>query len=158
MSGFHWIPPGTRGGVISAHDDVSDDILRTEWAKSRARATRAKEEVLLLREEMRRVLAFLEWKAVWWHKRKKARPVGTELAEALEGFAQEQEDLQRALAVRFRAIWRNPLEDWAAAAAEDDGKEDGDDEEDEDEDEEEAPVPEVADDDPEDDEDDDMGE
>lgn len=27
------------------------------------------EEVLLLREEMRRVLVFLEWQATWWEKR-----------------------------------------------------------------------------------------
>ena len=29
-----------------------DEILRSEWAKSRARATRTKEEILLLKEEM----------------------------------------------------------------------------------------------------------
>ena len=46
--------------------DETDDILRSEWAKSRARANRCKEEVLLLKEEMRRVLVFLEWKSKWW--------------------------------------------------------------------------------------------
>jgi hypothetical protein len=32
--------------------NITDDILRAEWAKSRAWAARATEEVLLLKEEM----------------------------------------------------------------------------------------------------------
>ena len=36
--------------------------------KSKAHADRWHEEVQLVREEMWRVLAFLEWKAVWWAK------------------------------------------------------------------------------------------
>lgn len=51
----------TAGNTTVDPDDVSDDILRAEWAKSRARAARSREEVLLLTEEMRRTLAFLRW-------------------------------------------------------------------------------------------------
>lgn len=43
----------------------SEEILQAEWAKSRARATRWTEEVMLLKEEMRRALAFLNWRAQW---------------------------------------------------------------------------------------------
>jgi hypothetical protein len=50
----------TEAGSLN---DAGDDILRVEWAKSRARSNRATEEVLLLLEEMRRVLLFLEWKS-----------------------------------------------------------------------------------------------
>jgi len=42
-------------------DDEQDDILRAEWSKSRARATRTWEEVLMLKEEMRRVLESQPW-------------------------------------------------------------------------------------------------
>lgn len=65
-------------------EDDGDNILRVEWAKSRVRAARCREEVLLLREEMRRVLAFLEWKSSWWLERKNSRmDVASDLAEGL---------------------------------------------------------------------------
>jgi len=43
--------------------------LRVEWCRCRARAMRYAEEVELLFEEMRRVLAFLEWDRDRWKKR-----------------------------------------------------------------------------------------
>jgi len=45
---------------ISDSTDANDDILRSEWAKSRARARRGTEQVQKTREEMRRTLAFLK--------------------------------------------------------------------------------------------------
>ena len=57
----------------ASEDDETDDILRSEWAKSRARTNRCKEEVLLLKEKMRRVLVFLEWKSDWWLQRQGVR-------------------------------------------------------------------------------------
>ena len=65
----------TTDSNITGPEDSSDDILRSEWAKSRAQAARATEEVLLLREEMRRVLDFLGWKADWWTTRMDWRAV-----------------------------------------------------------------------------------
>ena len=92
--------------------DEGDDILRAEWAKSRARAARCREEVLLLREEMRRVLAFLEWKSSWWLDRENLRvDITNDLAEGLKAYAQTQSDLQRALKEHFCAIWQSPLTD-----------------------------------------------
>lgn len=41
--------------------------LWVEWAKSHTRAQWWAEELLLLVEEMRRVIVFLEWKANWWY-------------------------------------------------------------------------------------------
>ena len=58
-------------------EDKEDAILQVEWAKSRARSLRAQEEVLLLKEEMRRVTAFLAWKAKWWTEREEARTVAS---------------------------------------------------------------------------------
>ena len=40
--------------------------MQVEWSKSKARAERWREEVILLSEEMRRVLVYFEWKARWW--------------------------------------------------------------------------------------------
>ena len=92
--------------------DEGDNILRAEWAKSRARAARCREEILLLREEMRRVLVFLEWKSSWWLDRMNLRvDIASDLAEGLQAYAQAQGDLQRALKEHFCAIWRSPLTD-----------------------------------------------
>ena len=116
-------------------DDETDDVLRSEWAKSRARANRCKEEVLLLKEEMRRVLVFLEWKSEWWLQWQGLRKgLPQDLDEGLKAFALGQADLQKRLASHFREIWRgspdngvdNPDDD-----DDDDGDGDGDDDENE---------------------------
>jgi hypothetical protein len=108
----------TTNSNVAGPEDSSDDILRVEWAKSRARAARATEEVLLLREEMRRVLEFLAWKADWWSTRVGwRRDINKDLAEGLRAYAQTQADLQTTLSTEFRTIWRSPLDD--AAHAED---------------------------------------
>ncbi|PPQ99631.1 hypothetical protein CVT26_009186 [Gymnopilus dilepis] len=82
-----------------------DDILRVEWAKSRARADRAAEEVMLLKEEMRRVLEFLEWKARWWQERSLfvREGSGRALGEGVKAFAIGQSSLQLRLAVDDKA-------------------------------------------------------
>jgi len=49
----------TSGTRSPDSEDEDDDILQVEWSKSQARAGRCREEVLLLKEEMRRVVAFL---------------------------------------------------------------------------------------------------
>ncbi|KAF8199479.1 hypothetical protein BJ912DRAFT_844731 [Pholiota molesta] len=89
--------------------DETDDILRSEWAKSRSRVNRSTEEVLLLKEEMRRTLEFLEWKAKWWIGRPSLRTgLSKELAEGLNVYALNQASLQRSLAQEFRALWITP--------------------------------------------------
>jgi hypothetical protein len=96
----------------SIEADTNDDILRAEWAKSRARAARAEEEVLLLKEEMRRTLAYLEWKAEFWMARANCREnEDCELREGLKSFALAQARLQKQLAEHFRKLWRAPLQD-----------------------------------------------
>ena len=122
------------------NDNETDDILRSEWAKSRAHVNRCKKEVQLLREEMRRVLVFLEWKSEWWLQRLGLREgLSRDLDEGLKAFAMGQADLQRRLAVHFREIWKGSLHDSAAENStnstnnaddpEDDGEDDEGDEE-----------------------------
>ncbi|KAF9550947.1 hypothetical protein CPC08DRAFT_738337 [Agrocybe pediades] len=101
----------TNSSAENVHED-SDDILRAEWAKSRARAARAREEVLLLKEEMRRMLLFLEWKAAWWDQQLTSRQVNSkELAEGLQAYTNSQACLQRALLAEFRKLWKAPLDE-----------------------------------------------
>ncbi|KAF9554700.1 hypothetical protein CPC08DRAFT_766536 [Agrocybe pediades] len=90
--------------------EADEDIIRTEWARSRARVNRAKEEVLLLKEEMRRVLAFLDWKRKWWMDRITPRvDITRDLAEGLRSYAEYQAGIQGALRQHFLDLWQSPL-------------------------------------------------
>ncbi|KAF8162353.1 hypothetical protein BJ912DRAFT_864825 [Pholiota molesta] len=96
----------------SASDDDKDDVLRSEWARSRARATRGREEVMILKEEMRRVLAYLEWKATWWRAREHGRDgITKDLMEGLASYSRSQARLQESLAAHFRRLWASPLQE-----------------------------------------------
>ncbi|KAF9522288.1 hypothetical protein CPB83DRAFT_777307, partial [Crepidotus variabilis] len=106
-----WIWSTSHG--MDSPDNENDDFLRSEWAKSRARAARFTEEVLLLREEMRRTLAFLEWMARWWDGLKSNRSGDGGLNEGLSAYATRQADLQRALAASFQTTWQKPLAEGA---------------------------------------------
>ncbi|EIW84473.1 hypothetical protein CONPUDRAFT_71239 [Coniophora puteana RWD-64-598 SS2] len=57
-----WINPSVADGK----DKGLQDSLRIEWCKSHVRANRWNEEFILLKEEMRHVLQFLQWQADWW--------------------------------------------------------------------------------------------
>ncbi|KAF9489123.1 hypothetical protein BDN71DRAFT_1484915 [Pleurotus eryngii] len=92
---------------------ASDDIrglgdglhssLRLEWCKSRACALRWMEEVVLLKEEMRRVLAFLCWQADWWES--KVENGNSVVAEGLNVYARRQADIWLRLAGKFAKQW-----------------------------------------------------
>ncbi|KAG6904959.1 hypothetical protein DXG01_005951, partial [Tephrocybe rancida] len=123
----------TTGRDSSSVDD--EELLRSEWARSRAHVNRATEEVLLLREEMGWALEFLKWKGNWWREHISFRPVADkELAEGLQAYAQDQVSLQERLALSFWRIFTGPLEEGIqelqkrlavmVAGAEDEDKED----------------------------------
>ena len=62
--------------------------LRLEWFKARARARRHYEEVVLLLEEMRRILKFCDWEESRWLQRASARSVDdADLREGLRAGA-----------------------------------------------------------------------
>ncbi|KAG2135246.1 hypothetical protein DEU56DRAFT_981136 [Suillus clintonianus] len=93
-------------GVSDNTEYGLQDSLRVEWCRARARAHRWEEEVQLLREEMRRVLAFFEWQAVWWDTQGSRRTFGSpESAEGAVAYAHRQASLRRSLAFHFRSIW-----------------------------------------------------
>ncbi|KAJ7846654.1 hypothetical protein B0H13DRAFT_2238871 [Mycena leptocephala] len=63
----------TAAGITLSEDDTAaeqalHESVRVEWSRAQARKIRWEEEVMLLREEMRRVLRYLEWQVRWWKR------------------------------------------------------------------------------------------
>jgi hypothetical protein len=84
--------------------------LRVEWAKARARSLRWSEEVMLLKEEMRRVRKTLEWKASWWDDRQEGwSGLDAAASEGVKAYAARQARIQRELHARFTRLWDQPL-------------------------------------------------
>ena len=85
--------------------------LRIEWCRSHARAMRWSEEVLLLREEMRRVLTFLEWHASWWQTKGSLHTgLQPDVAEGMFAYANKQAHIRRSMASSFNDLWRGSAE------------------------------------------------
>ena len=85
--------------------------FRLEWSKARARKDRWKEEVSLLREEMRRVLVFLKWRSNSWLRKGDARAISLlatcpHLLEGLHAYACRQSYLFRDICHHFLRIWK----------------------------------------------------
>ncbi|KAK7022727.1 hypothetical protein VNI00_017003 [Paramarasmius palmivorus] len=110
-----------RGGSLVLEDGADEndnEVLRSEWCKARARAMRAWEELMLVREEMRRTLEYLEWRAREWDEYAKAELAGGEAErEGQRAFALRQGRIQRSLKASFEKKWGRlvpRLQEWAA--------------------------------------------
>jgi hypothetical protein len=80
--------------------------MRVEWCRAKARKIRWEEEVLLLREEMRRVLRYLDWEAETWKQRASVREnESLELRQGLSAYALRHKAQYRDLATFFKAEW-----------------------------------------------------
>ena len=80
--------------------------LCVEWLKSRARSERWAEEVECLGEEMRRVLAYFEWKAEWWLQRGGWRAnEGEDMQEALNAYAAKEAQVLWDMGDSFADQW-----------------------------------------------------
>ena len=74
-----------------------------------------------MKEEMRRVLEFLKWKAWCWKERKEQQgKSGKDFQEGLQSYAQTQGSIQSTLANEFQNLWIAPLDE------EDDDVDEGD--------------------------------
>jgi hypothetical protein len=62
-----WLVP--RASTAEMDENEFNENMRVEWVKARARMMRWKEELLIIQEEMRRVIAYQKWKAAWWKER-----------------------------------------------------------------------------------------
>jgi len=104
--------PGAAGEEEeNASEEDVNELLRVEWTTSFARLERWTEEVELLQEEMRRVVAFLEWKSVDWLAKIGAREENTtpDLRSGLDAYARKQAAVYHDLAVSFATLWRPTL-------------------------------------------------
>ncbi|KAJ7712961.1 hypothetical protein DFH07DRAFT_974842 [Mycena maculata] len=102
-----------QGGQADGEEHLHKSV-RVEWCRARARKVRWEEEVLLVREEMRRVLRYLEWQVAFWMVRVDSRPDATaEVQAGVRAYALKQADLLRRIAGHFRARWATPAKETA---------------------------------------------
>ena len=86
--------------------------MRVEWAKARVHMNRWKEEVLLVQEEMRRVLAYHEWRAMWWQQQSSLRKVGNATIQVgITGYANKQAAISRRMGELCTVYWLPRLKD-----------------------------------------------
>ncbi|KAJ7073553.1 hypothetical protein B0H15DRAFT_792741, partial [Mycena belliarum] len=99
--------------------EATNEALRVEWAKTRARAHRWTEEVDLLEEEMRRTLVFLDWKVSWWQGLQEGRPEQDDpiLREGLNAYATRQADIFAEMKAGFEKAWAD-VPTWIAMGRE----------------------------------------
>ncbi|KAK7464176.1 hypothetical protein VKT23_006342 [Stygiomarasmius scandens] len=145
-----WIWTAGPGMSLKDGADEGNEICRSEWCRSLARAKRAQEEVLMLKEEMRRTSLYLQWKERWWKERVYIRDSDVELnsgiKEGLQAYAVKQATLYRELDISFRSVWTTPLKDVSVDGAnvgsekpEGENQDEEDEEDDEEEEDEESP-------------------
>ncbi|KAG1794813.1 uncharacterized protein HD556DRAFT_1474044, partial [Suillus plorans] len=106
-----WNMRGAAANKIDK-DNASEADMRIEWCKARARAMRWTEEVELLKEEMRRILQFLEWDAQRWDERgleNTLEDAGEDEREGRMAYAKRQASLRRMLAESFKTSWTDTL-------------------------------------------------
>ena len=87
-------------------EEVLDDSMRVEWAKSQARKQHWEEEVLIIQEEMRRVIKYHEWRAQWWRDQgMRCKDANDAVLDGIAAYAEKQahlcECLARCCAVRW---------------------------------------------------------
>ncbi|KAF6754839.1 hypothetical protein DFP72DRAFT_1067991 [Ephemerocybe angulata] len=104
------------------HTEYEAEMIKVEWAKSRARAARYHEEIKIVREEMKRTIRFFAWKEQEWYKRADAKQaqVGDDqrYAEGLQAYAKRQGAICLGLRRRFEHMWTGVDERIATAMEE----------------------------------------
>lgn len=105
-----WIWMGALGGEDQDGTGPSEEVnetVRYEWMTSRARADRWREESDLLQEEMRRVIAFLEWKSSSWSSRVGSRgaSVAADIVHGADCYARKQANIYHELALSLANQW-----------------------------------------------------
>ncbi len=85
--------------VEATGEEEFDESIWAEWAKMKARQDRWEEEYMLIQEEMRRTVVYLEWKAKWWKQQgTQHRVENLALSQALKAYALRQAHLWTMLA------------------------------------------------------------
>ena len=97
-----------------------DDSLQVEWAKSQAWKECWEAEVLIIQEEMRRVIMYQQWHALWWWDQGKRRTdADSATLHGVSAYAEKQASLCESLARACAICWLPALKakgitpDWA---------------------------------------------
>ena len=109
-----WIWTTSPHIPTSTEDSDLQATVRVEWCKAQARAKRYKEEVELVVEEMRRTLAYFEWKACEWERYATTPPLGGQAidkttAAGITSYAYKQASIQREMIKVFFDDWYDLL-------------------------------------------------
>ncbi|KAJ7863700.1 hypothetical protein B0H13DRAFT_2354000 [Mycena leptocephala] len=100
----------SAAGALDDDEKGLHESLRVEWSRAKARKQRWEEEVLILREEMRRVLRYLEWQSGWWSARVLVREeASVALRAGLGAYARRQAHMYAKLKEFFRDEWSQSI-------------------------------------------------
>jgi hypothetical protein len=91
----------------AAEQQEVNETARHEWMTCRARADRWTEEEELLQEEMRRVIAYLEWKSRAWSEKVGTRTGSCtpDIQRGADAYARKQANIHHEIAVSFASQW-----------------------------------------------------
>ena len=90
-----------NGESVSLHP-----VLRVEWANSKLVMDWWVEEVTLVKEEMRRVLAYFQWKVNWWLTEDHMYVDSTSTREqGIAAYRKKQAAILSNLAISFKRMW-----------------------------------------------------
>ncbi|KAL0056654.1 hypothetical protein AAF712_016740 [Marasmius tenuissimus] len=99
-----------KEGMRSNFQELQES-LRAEWCKARACARRAREELSLVEEEMRRCIDYCIWQLEWWASQINRRTdIPTWLAEGLNAYAKEHQEVEKARASLWLTSWASVRE------------------------------------------------
>ncbi|KAJ7021072.1 hypothetical protein C8F04DRAFT_973243 [Mycena alexandri] len=114
----------SRGALDPDETDLHNS-LHVEWARAKAQKTRWDEEVNVLREEMRRVMRYLEWQAGIWRARAMGsdeREIGAATRAGMMAYALKRAAVDGELRASFFKQLNVSLGDVAAASVLDDAE------------------------------------
>lgn len=101
-----WLMPHVSGSSNANQEEEFNESMRVEWAKARARMMRWKEELLLVSEEMRRVIEYLKWREQWWHERSSLRTHSDDtISSGISGYANKQAVICSRIACQCAHYW-----------------------------------------------------
>ena len=87
-------------------EDEFNHSMRSEWAQTRARMCRWKEELLIIQEEMRRVLAFFEWRSTWWlDQANRRKNLESSIKSGIVAYAHKQSSFCLRMVARCAGYW-----------------------------------------------------
>jgi hypothetical protein len=102
-----WLVPRVNdSGEAEIVEDEFNDNMRVEWAKARARMIRWKEELQIVQQEMRRMLAYQVWRADWWRQQaNRHEQVDSTMLSGLKGYAYKQALICTRMAEQCAITW-----------------------------------------------------